>query len=151
MVKKYDSVRAAQELHQVLPRLERALRRVDRHVGATGAQLAAIAAISVFGKDRVGALAAHEGVSRPTMTRIVESLVTHGWVEKAVNEEDRRTPILRVTTQGQQVLVQGCEQRTASLVELLSNLSDDEWTAVGKAAHALHKAFGYRSDSSDTS
>lgn len=105
------------------------MRQIEQRAGATGQQLSAIAAISEFGADRLHTLARHEGVSRPTMSRIVSTLVDRGWIEKSSDGGDRRTPKLSVTPDGRDVLVRCCEERTQLLMTLMGGLSEDECSA----------------------
>lgn len=136
---------AAQALHQVLPMLDRLMRQVEQHAGATGQQLSAIAAISEFGKDRLHLLASHEGVSRPTMSRLVNTLEARGWVEKHSDKGDRRTPRLSVTDTGRTILVESCEERTQILMTLMSGLSDEEGVMLSNCLRKLSAAHRSRS------
>lgn len=129
---------AAQALHQVLPMLERIMRQAEQRAGATGQQLSAIAAISEFGKDRLHLLAGHEGVSRPTMSRLVNTLEARGWVTKSIDKGDRRTPTLSVTDAGRKVLVDCCEERTQILMTLMGELSEGECVALYTSLRKLH-------------
>lgn len=113
------------------------MRQVEQHAGATGQQLSAIAAISEFGKDRLHALASHEGVSRPTMSRIVNALEDRGWVKKLADELDRRTPKLFVTPEGRTILVQSCEERTQVLMKLMGELDEKECAALSACLRRL--------------
>lgn len=128
---------AAQALHQVLPKLDRMMRQAEQRAGATGQQLSAIAAISVFGKDRLHLLANHEDVSRPTMSRLVNTLEARGWIEKHVDIGDRRTPKLSVTGSGQSILVESCEERTQILMTLIEGLNDEECSALNTCLRKL--------------
>ena len=129
---------AAQALHQVLPMLDRMMRPVEQRAGATGQQLSALAALSEFGKDRLHLLASYEGVSRPTMSRLVNTLEARGWIVKQIDKGDRRTPRLSVTDAGRNVLVESCEERTRILMALMGELSEAECTALSAGLRKLH-------------
>lgn len=131
---------AAQALHQILPKLGRMMRKVEQQSGATGQQLSAIAAISEFGKDRIHTLATHEGVSRPTMSRLVTTLEGRGWVEKCPDEQDRRTPKLSVTVAGRDILVQSCAERTHVFMDIMGALDDEECSALSACLRKLSMA-----------
>lgn len=124
---------AAQKLHQLLPRLDRLMRQIDREAGATGAQLSALAAVSELGKDRLHLLAAHEGVSRPTMSRIVSALTEKGWLESITDPRDGRTPVLSVSQAGRKVLERCCAKRTDALMRTLDGLDRPTSQAFAKA------------------
>lgn len=118
------------------------MRQIERRAGATGQQLSAIAAISEFGKDRLHTLASHEGVSRPTMSRIVGTLVDRGWIRKSSDGHDKRTPKLSTTLEGRNVLVRCCEERTRLLMTLMAGLSEEQCSALEDCLRNLDVAPG---------
>lgn len=132
-----NKFRAAQALHQTLPKLDRLMRQTERRVGATGGQLSALAAISEFGRDRLHLLAEHEGVSRPTMSRLVNALEARGLIEKQTDEGDRRAPRLSITQVGRGVLVKSCNERTRILMALMENLTDEECAILNECLRKL--------------
>lgn len=141
MIKNKDHrFRFAQTLHQLLPRLDRLMRQIDREAGATGAQLSALAAISEAGTDRLHLLAAHEGVSKPTMSRIVSALSSKGWLQRTANPSDERTPVLTVSKSGRDVLERCCAARTEALRGVLDGVDQ-------KTCRELNKAFALISSS----
>lgn len=113
------------------------MRQAEQRAGATGQQLSAMATISEFGKDRLHLLASHEGVSRPTISRLINTLESRGWIEKHVDKEDRRTPRLTVTDTGRKVLVESCEKRTLILMTLMNGLSDEEGSMLNTSLRKL--------------
>jgi DNA-binding MarR family transcriptional regulator len=88
-------------------------------------------------------LARHKAVSLPTMSRSVDMLVRRGWVERCVDEADRRQTLVRLTAAGQRLLAD-CRRRFEDLIAAkLVGLSDDERArlttsllAVGRALRA---------------
>ncbi len=128
---------AAQALHQVLPMLDRMMRQGEQRAGATGQQLSAIAAISEFGMDRLHLLARHEGVSRPTMSRLVSTLESRGWIEKQVDDGDLRSPKMSVTDAGRTILIQSCDLRTQILMTLMDGLSEEECSMLNACLKKL--------------
>ncbi|WP_298938519.1 MarR family winged helix-turn-helix transcriptional regulator [uncultured Ruegeria sp.] len=129
---------AAQALHQLLPMLDRMMRQIEQRAGATGQQLSAIAAISEFGMDRLHLLASHEGVSRPTMSRLVNNLEARGWILKQIDKGDLRTPRLSVTDIGRKMLVASCEERTQILMNLMGEFDEKECAAFSSILRKLH-------------
>ncbi len=65
-------------------------------------QVATVLELSRMGKVDFGDTADRLGVSRPTLSRIVERLVDSGLVVRCQNAEDRRRLLLTVTPQGAQ-------------------------------------------------
>jgi DNA-binding MarR family transcriptional regulator len=88
-------------------------------------------------------LARHKAVSLPTMSRSVDMLVRRGWVERCVDEADRRQTLVRLTIAGQRLLAD-CRRRFEHLIDAkLAALSDDQRArltasllAVGSALRA---------------
>jgi DNA-binding MarR family transcriptional regulator len=52
----------------------------------------------------MSALARHQAVSLPTVSRSVAMLVRRGWLERWVDKHDRRQTMVRLTTEGRRVL-----------------------------------------------
>jgi DNA-binding MarR family transcriptional regulator len=77
------------------------------------------------------------------MSRSVDMLVRRGWVERCVDEADRRQTLVRLTAAGQRLLAD-CRRRFEDLIAAkLVGLSDDERArlttsllAVGRALRA---------------
>lgn len=132
-----NKFRAAQALHQTLPKLDRLMRQTERRAGATGAQLSALAAITEFGRDRLHLLADHEGVSRPTMSRLVNALEARGMIVKETDEGDRRARRISVTEAGRRILVESCEERTRILMALMDNLTNEECSTLSDCLRKL--------------
>jgi DNA-binding MarR family transcriptional regulator len=71
-------------------------------------------------------LARHKAVSLPTMSRSVDMLVRRGWVERCVDDSDRRQTLVRLTAAGQRLLAD-CRRRFEDLIAAkLAALSDDQ-------------------------
>ena len=86
-------------------------------------------------------LARHKAVALPTMSRSVDMLVRRGWVERCVDESDRRQTLVRLTADGRRVLAD-CRRRFEDLIDArLATLSDDQrarlTTSLLDAAEAL--------------
>jgi len=71
-------------------------------------------------------LARHKAVSLPTMSRSVDMLVRRGWVERCVDDSDRRQTLVRLTAAGLRLLAD-CRRRFEDLIAAkLAALSDDQ-------------------------
>jgi DNA-binding MarR family transcriptional regulator len=88
-------------------------------------------------------IARHKAVSLPTISRSVDMLVKRGWVERCVDDADRRQTLVRLTSAGQALLAE-CRQRFEELIDAkLAALSDkqrEQLTASLLAARAVLKA-----------
>jgi DNA-binding MarR family transcriptional regulator len=70
-------------------------------------------------------LARHKAVSLPTMSKSVDMLARRGWVERFVDEADRRQTLVRPTEAGRRILAE-CRRQIEDLMEQkLSTLDDD--------------------------
>jgi len=72
-----------------------------------------------------GQLAERFGVSRPTITRMVDGLVKKGLVERHAGVEDRRVALTSLTNEGRALHKSAEESAVRSLCDLLSRLSED--------------------------
>ena len=142
--------RTLQIFHRIVVPLDRAVQAADRKSGCSGAQLQALAAIVFFGATTLSALAAHERIAVPTASRIVESLVQTGLVERSQDPGDRRASRLVATPGGKAALGVACDARVDVLEEVLGQLSGEEWAALAVTARALNRVFGLEAGRSIT-
>src|SRR5215813_9179790 len=98
-----DPVAVAVRLRQSTFRLARLLRQQDDS-GYAPAMITALAVVERQGPLTLGALAAQEQVSPPTITRLVDSLEERALVERVRDEQDRRVVRVRITTRGKRLL-----------------------------------------------
>ena len=126
----------ATDLRLAIGRLARRL-RLDSATGLTPSQLSALAGIDAMGTARLVDLAAGEGVSAPTMTKIVASLARDRLVERGDDPVDRRCVQLRLTTKGRSTLRHIRSERTAVLARLLADLTPAEVAALRTATPLL--------------
>lgn len=124
------------EIRIAVMRLARALRR-DAGSGVTPSQLSALASILRDGPVAPSRLAETEGVSAPTMTRIVASLESDGLVSRSQRPDDRRSVQLECTTAGRE-LIEGLRRRKdAYLHERLEALDPADRATLARAAELL--------------
>ena len=79
----------AARIHSAALHLLRRLAQEDRATGVSPARLSALSVLVFGGPRTIGALAAAEGVTPPTMTRLVAALVGDGLVERLEEPGDR--------------------------------------------------------------
>ncbi|HET9654988.1 MAG TPA: MarR family transcriptional regulator [Kineosporiaceae bacterium] len=126
----------AARLAVMLPRLVRQLRR-DVSSGVAPGSLAVLATLSRCGPMRLGDLAAREGVSPPTLSRIVAVLEEGGYLTRQVDPRDRRAAQAAVTERGAQ-LIQGVgTARDQALRARLARLTPEQEQALLAALPAL--------------
>ncbi|MCW2860839.1 MAG: MarR family transcriptional regulator [Actinoallomurus sp.] len=129
-------VELAARLRMTLGRLNR---RVRQHgpQSLSSSQASTLASVETLGPVRLGDLAAHEGVTAPTQSRLVGSLEHQGLVRRMPDAEDRRATLLAITAQGRRQLDQLRGERSAFLVGQLGRLSPERRTALVAALDAL--------------
>jgi DNA-binding MarR family transcriptional regulator len=89
----------ASDLRLAVGRLARKV-RLSETSGLTPSQLSALATIDQIGRARLVDVAAAEGVSAPTATRIVSAIEKLGLVARADDTSDRRATRVAVTPAG---------------------------------------------------
>lgn len=93
----------AARLFLAIGRLSRSLRRTGG-AGIGHGSLSALSTVVSTGEQRLGDLAAREGVAAPTMSRIVTALVEAGYVRRDPDPADRRAWLVRATEDGERVV-----------------------------------------------
>lgn len=106
-------------------------------MGLTPSLESALAAVAKHGPLTLGRLAEHEGVSPPTITRVVDRLEERHLVERIVDAQDRRVCRVSATDDGRQFLVAMRERRNAWLAARLAALDDDRRERLAAALDVL--------------
>jgi DNA-binding MarR family transcriptional regulator len=112
----------APRLHSAVLHLLRRLAREDRASGQSPARLSALSVLVFGGPRPIGQLARDEGVSAPTMTRLVAGLERDGLVTRTADRDDRRSQRVEATARGREILVAGRARRVAALDALLAEV-----------------------------
>lgn len=87
-------------------------------------------------------LARHKAVSLPTMSKSVDMLARRGWVDRFVDEADRRQTLVRLTPDGREVLAE-CRRRAEESVERkLAGLGERERETLTATLRTLRAALG---------
>jgi len=118
------------------------LRRISRDDGADGVTPARLSALSVLvygGAQTVGDLARRQGVSLPTMSRMVDALVRGGLVVRAGDPADGRMVRLDVTRRGRELMERGRARRITRLASELGALDARELSSLEEAVGALER------------
>lgn len=121
------------------------LGRVLRKNSPSGLGPGATSALSVVvkcGPLRAGDLAAREGVSAPTMTRIVAVLVGEGYVTKEADPDDARASLLAATEEGVRMVREVGSARSEVLLDRVRRLPPDQLSALLAALPALETLAG---------
>jgi DNA-binding MarR family transcriptional regulator len=116
-------------------------RRLRQHApgGITPSQLSALATVVAEGRIKLSQLAVAERVQPPSITRVVDVLVTDGYATRTQSDEDRRVAWVEPTPTGRVLVEAVRRQRDAYLAERLSTLTDDDVAALARAAELLEQ------------
>ena len=133
-----DPVEVASRLRYSAFRLARLLRQQDDS-GFAPAILSALAIIDREGPLTLGALAAQEQVSPPTITKVVDALVAREFVERIPDENDRRVCRVRATARGRRQLEASRTRRTAWLANQLRDLDAEELARLAGALEVIEQ------------
>jgi DNA-binding MarR family transcriptional regulator len=126
----------ASDLRLAVGRLARKV-RLSEPSGLTQSQLSALVTIDQIGHARLVDVAATEGVSAPTATRIVGALEKAGLVARAEDSEDRRATRVALTPAGRAALRRIRSNRTAFLQRRLERLADTDRDTLRAALPVL--------------
>jgi len=96
--------------------------------------------VLVFGGPcTLGALASAEGVSAPTMSRLVAELEREGWLIRRADPNDARTTRLDASAAARRLLLGGRDRRLVALSGGLRALSAPDRRALEDALPALDR------------
>ncbi|QDE68060.1 MarR family transcriptional regulator [Myxococcus xanthus] len=96
----------------------------------TPTQMHALSWLGNDGPVQVGVLALRVGITRKTITGVVDRLESMGLVERTRDVEDRRAVVVRLTEQGSKVFARIDRGLDASLRRVLSLMSAEDRDAV---------------------
>jgi len=116
-------------------------RRLRQHApgGITPSQLSALSTIVAEARITLSQLAVAERVQPPSITRVVDVLVTDGYVTRTQSEQDRRVAWVEPTATGRALVEAVRRQRDAYLAQRLSTLSPEDVAVLARAAALLEE------------
>lgn len=132
-----DAARVATRLNTAAIHLLRRLNREDAALGTSSTRLSALSVLVLGGPRTLGQLAAMEGVTPPSMTRLVTAMEADGLVQRSRSETDGRLVIIAATAAGTELLHRGRDQRVGVLAGMLRGLPDAEQRTLEAAAAIL--------------
>jgi DNA-binding MarR family transcriptional regulator len=134
-----DRDELAPRLHSAVLHLLRRLAREDRASGESPARLSALSVLVFGGPRPIGRLARDEGVSPPTMTRLVAGLEADGLVTRTSDPTDGRTQRVSATDRGREILIAGRARRVAALDGLLVGVGAEDRAALAAAVSIIEE------------
>ena len=135
---------AARKLIGTVPGMMQAVASEMRHCDApmTMPHFRALMMLAHHGSFTATELAQRQRVSLPTMSATVSVLVDRGWVERVIDESDRRRSEVRLTDEGKAAVRAMYGRVQDMLTDRLGELDDDELDRVQDALVLLQAAFG---------
>lgn len=124
-------------LHSAALHLLRRLAQEDRASGVSAPRLSALSVLVFGGPTTIGFLAGIEGVTPPTMTRLVTGMVADGLVERRSDPGDRRVVRVAASERGRSLLLAGRDRRVSTLAAMLAPLSPKERRRLTAAARII--------------
>ena len=132
------TVTMAEELRLSVGRLSRQMRR-ETIGDLTASQFSALAAVNLHGPLRLADLVAVEGVSAPTLTKIVGALEALDLVKRTPDADDRRSVRISITTHGRKQLERMRSKRTAFLARRIERLPEADRERLAAALDVLRQ------------
>ncbi|MGZ4131616.1 MAG: MarR family winged helix-turn-helix transcriptional regulator [Actinomycetota bacterium] len=129
----------ADRLHTAALHLLRRLRAEDDALGVSPPRLSALSVVVYAGPIGIGALAAAEGVTAPTMSRLIDGLERDGLVRRGPDPADARGVLVRATAKGTRTLTKGRRQRLEALASGLEGLSEQELAEITRGAELIER------------
>lgn len=126
----------SQRLARSVARLNRRLRQ-ERQSELTASQLSVLGSIMTLGPATPSAIAAHERVQPPSVTRILNCLVDDGLVSREPHPDDGRQVLVSLSDKGENVLADERARRDEWLGRRLAELTAAERAVLRQAADLL--------------
>jgi len=128
-----DAADLASRLRVSVWRLARRMRQAS-DPGITPTMHAALFAVEQRGPVTAGKLAAHEQVTKPTMTRTIGVLVDHGLIARTPDPLDGRVTWLQITPAGTKLLQRTRRRTDEYLASRVRALPDRDREILARAA-----------------
>lgn len=119
-------------------RLARILRR-QADTGLSPSQLTALATIDIHGPMTLGALAEHERVAPPSITKAVAKLEAAELVRRVPDPTDGRVVLVSTTDEGAALLAESRRRKDAWLAARLAQLDPDQRSRLAAALDVLEE------------
>ena len=131
-----DPTETAGRLRLSATRLARRLRQ-EADAGLTPSMLSALTAIECKGPLTLGALADHERVAPPSVTKLVTRLEAEGLVVRTADADDRRVCRVATSAKGAALLDESRRRKTAWLAGRIATLDADQQRRLADAVDVL--------------
>ena len=127
----------AHDLRLATMRLARRLRQQRADHGLPLGQLSVLATLDRCGPLTPGALAQHEQVRPPSMTKVLANLADGGWIDRVPDPHDGRQQLVSLTDAARTLLYEDRRRRDEWLAQHLLGLDRDQRAALRAAIPVL--------------
>lgn len=131
-----DAVAVAARLRISVTRLNRLLRR-QADTGLTPSQLSALATVEHHGAMTLGALAEHERVAPPSVTKLASKLEGLGLLDRQASPADGRVHLVSLTEDGRALLAESRQRKNEWLAERLGRLTPEDRARLADALDVI--------------
>jgi DNA-binding MarR family transcriptional regulator len=129
------------QLARSVARLNRRLRQ-ERQTDLTPTQLSVLSSIVKLGPSTPSAIAAHERVQPPSITRTLTCLVDEGLAIREPHPDDGRQVLISISDKGDAVLAEERDRRDEWLAQRLTQLTTAERRTLREATALLERLAG---------
>jgi len=134
----------ARDLLETVPIVMRIIRKQVRKHGASTLSVPQFRTLSFVNRRKGASLsevADHIGLTLPSMSGLVDGLVTHGYITRKTQREDRRKMNLMLTERGEKMLQVAREGAITELSERLKRIQPNERATILRAMRILREVF----------
>jgi DNA-binding MarR family transcriptional regulator len=111
--------------------------RQESGSGHTPSQLSALSTVHSHGPLTLGALAEHERVAPPSITKVLAKLEADGLVERSTDPTDRRVTNVQATKAGHDLIRETRRRKTTWLTARIRELPADEKARLADAVEVI--------------
>ena len=134
----------AQQVLEVVPLVMRTIRaKLRRHRTAdiNVPQFRALAYINRNEGASLSDLADHIGLTLPSMSKLIDGLVSRKLVNRTAHSSDRRRMCLSLTAQGREELKASFRHTEKYLTDILSDVTEEELETISHTMQVLRELF----------
>jgi DNA-binding MarR family transcriptional regulator len=134
----------AQQVMEVVPLVMRTMRaklRERRAADISVPQFRAMAYINRNAGASLSDLSAHIGLTLPSMSKLIDGLVTRNLITRTGHSQDRRRVCLSLTPQGRDELNEAYGHTQKYIAGKMSGLTEEDLKSISRAMQVLRELF----------
>jgi DNA-binding MarR family transcriptional regulator len=135
---------AAQQVMDVVPVVMRTMRAKLRERRAADISVPQFRTMGYINRNdgaSLSDLSAHIGLTLPSMSKLVDGLVSRGLISRTGDSQDRRKVCLSLTPQGRDELKAAYGHTQKYIAEKMSRLGEEDIQAISRAMQLLRQLF----------